>query len=415
MLRRFAWITMVLAAGILPAGCGGEPGGDANERSQAAPQGSKDVGSGAVTMDLSLSPARTTALEAEQVAKVQKLINGGVAYLLSQRKANGGWSFEEGAMEPALTALVLRTLLGHPDFDRDNPVIKKGLDVILSHRQPDGAIFQGGQQAYTTAIAVMAMVAADDPRLQEAITGGVNYLKGIQIQPGQESPDGTPVAEDDPNIGGVGYGRNKTPNLSVLQFAVEAFHDANVPADDPAMQRTVRFLTQLQNRSESSDRKVVKDGPDDGGFPYDTVSSKAGMAVGGGMRSYGTMTYAGFKSMIYAGLAKDDPRVMAAYSWIRRYWRLDSNPNMPAQQSLEGLYYYYMMYARALQAFGRDEIKDFKKPDVMHNWRAELIDALGQRVQPNGSWANEESRWLETNPTLVTCYATMALMDTLKK
>jgi len=106
---------------------------------------------------------------------------------------------------------------------------------------------------------------------------------------------------------------------------------------------------------------------------------------------------------------------MAAYDWIRRYWRLDSNPNMPAEQSKEGLYYYYMVFSRALQAFGRDEIKDFKKPDVMHNWRSELIGALAQRVRPNGSWVNEASRWEEASPTLVTCYAVMALTDALKK
>ena len=29
------------------------------------------------------------------------------------------------------------------------------------------------------------------------------------------------------------------------------------------------------------------------------------------------MTYSGLKSMIYAGLTKDDPRVKAAVQWIR--------------------------------------------------------------------------------------------------
>jgi squalene-hopene/tetraprenyl-beta-curcumene cyclase len=127
------------------------------------------------------------------------------------------------------------------------------------------------------------------------------------------------------------------------------------------------------------------------------------------------MTYAGFKSMIYAGVAKDDPRVTAAYDWIRRYWRLDSNPNMPAEQSKEGLYYYYMVYARALQAFGRDEIQDFKDASVKHNWRAELLEKLAAQVKPDGSWVNEKSRWQEASPTLVTCYAVMALQDILKK
>ncbi len=389
--------------------------GDGN--SPAGKSAAATTGGGPVTMALSAPKATTMALAAGELAKAQSLLNGGISYFLSQREADGGWSFGGGKMEPALTALVLKCLLGHPDFDRNSPVVKKGFEVILKYRQPDGAIFnpKEGQAAYTTAIAVMAMSVANDPRLKGAIDDGVKYLKGIQIQPGQESPDGTIVTASDPNVGGVGYGRNNSPNLSVLHFAIEAWHDAGVPADDEAMKRAVGFLTRLQNRSESNPMEFAKNGSNDGGFVYDLGSSKAGDNPGGGKRSYGSMTYAGFKSMLYAGVAKDDPRVVAAYDWIRRYWRLDSNPNMPAGQSKEGLFYYYRLFARALQALGRDEIPDFKDKTVMHNWRAELVDKLAEQVQPSGAWANDADRWNEGSPTLVTCYCVMALEDALKK
>ena len=66
----------------------------------------------------------------------------------------------------------------------------------------------------------------------------------------------------------------------------------------------------------------------------------AGSGPGGtGLRSYGSLTYTGFKSMLYAGLSKKDPRVQAAYQWIRSHWDLDANPNMPGQASQEGLSY----------------------------------------------------------------------------
>ena len=42
----------------------------------------------------------------------------------------------------------------------------------------------------------------------------------------------------------------------------------------------------------------------------------AGKADDGGLRSYASMTYAGLKSMIYAGLDRDDPRVKAALDYI---------------------------------------------------------------------------------------------------
>ncbi len=53
----------------------------------------------------------------------------------------------------------------------------------------------------------------------------------------------------------------------------------------------------------------------DGGFMYTAANggqSVAGKTDGGGLRSYASMTYAGLKSMIYAGLTRDDPRVKAA-------------------------------------------------------------------------------------------------------
>ena len=126
------------------------------------------------------------------------------------------------------------------------------------------------------------------------------------------------------------------------------------------------------------------------------------------------MTYVGFMSLLYAGLGKDDPRVKAAYSWIRRHWRLDSNPNMPRVRSKEGLFYYYHAFAKALRAWGRPIIADLKGVD--HNWRHELIDALHGHMGKDGSWVNPGApRWNEGNEMLVTTYAVLSLQETLKK
>ena len=40
------------------------------------------------------------------------------------------------------------------------------------------------------------------------------------------------------------------------------------------------------------------------------------------------MTYAGLKSMMYAGLGKDDPRVKAAWGWIQKNYTVDENPGL---------------------------------------------------------------------------------------
>src|SRR5439155_23019374 len=105
------------------------------------------------------------------------------------------------------------------------------------------------------------------------------------------------------------------------------------------------------------------------------------------LRSYGSMTYAGLKSFIYAGVSRDDPRVKAAFDWCRRNWSLDENPGMrDANPDLAhaGLYYYYMTMAKALHAYGQPVIET---PDGQkHDWRRELIDALSKRQRPDGSW-----------------------------
>ena len=407
------WLGIAISVAVAVAGCGkDEPGGSAAKPGAAKPAPAMNA-----DVKLSLPTAETTAIEPERLAKAQRLLNGGLAFLLARRDADGTWSLGKGAMKPAITALVLKCLLQHPDFDRTSPAVQRGLEVLRSYQQPDGAVFdpKQGRPAYSTAITIMALVSAGDPQFNGAIRRASQYLQGIQIQPGQESPDGEVIGQNDAKVGGVGYGKNKEPNLSVLQFVMEAWHESGMEADHEAMKRAVGFLSRIQNRSESNPMAFAKQGSNDGGFVYDLETSKAGEGPGGaGLRSYGSMTYAGFKSMLYAGVDKNDPRVQAAYMWIRRYWRLDSNPNMPKLRSNQGLFYYFHVFGKTLRAWGQDEIPDLK--GTKHNWRNELIDALAARVGPDGSWANKDaSRWEEGNPVLGTCYAVLALEEALRK
>lgn len=421
MARRSIALTIAAAlAAACTVGCSREessPAGNATGKPEGQAKGPAAATTAAAAISLSAPPAATKAIEAGRLTRSQQLINGGVRFLLARREADGGWSLGQNAMKPAITALVLKALLQHPDFDRTSPQVAKAFDVVLSYQQKDGSIVdpKQGRPAYTTAIAIMAMAAADDPKFNGPIEKASAYLRGIQVQPGQESPDGTTVTADSPRVGGVGYGRSGEPNLSVLGFVMEAWHEAGMEPKHEAMQRAVGFLNRIQNRSESNPLAWAKEGGNDGGFVYDLKSSKAGEGLGGhGLRSYGSMTYVGFKSLLYAGVDREDPRVQAAYMWVRRFWRLDSNPNMPKLRSAQGLFYYYHMFAKALRAWGQDEIGDVKK--VRHNWRNELIDALAQRVGADGSWTNAEaSRWEEGNPILSTCYSVLALQEALKK
>jgi squalene-hopene/tetraprenyl-beta-curcumene cyclase len=314
--------------------------------------------------------------------------------------------------------MVLKVLCQDPSYGPQSSVVKEGFAFLLKYKQKDGSICEPseGVNNYTTSLAVMALAASGDPQYKADLDDAVKYLRGLQFEVGSKAgPLGlAKVGADDPRVGGVNYGASGQPDLSNESMWMEALHEAGVKGDDPAMQRAADFITRLQNRSESNKSKFALEGSNDGGFVYNMTRSAAGKDENDrGLRSYGSMTYAGFKSMLYAGVAKNDPRVQAAYGWIRRYWRLDSNPNMPQTQSLQGLYYYYQVFAKALRAWGENEIKDAQGNN--HNWREELVDALAGRVQADGSWKNQADRWEESSPILVTSYAVMALQETLKK
>jgi squalene-hopene/tetraprenyl-beta-curcumene cyclase len=367
--------------------------------------------------------AQNKGIGADQAKSAQEQINKGIVFLTKSRNEDGGWGFKPGQSHPAITAMALKVLLGRPDFPADNDVVKAGLDRLLKFRQDDGGIYlpKEGNDNYTTCVAVMALAAAKDPKYKDALDGAVKFLRGQQIKVGSKTPDGQEVAKDHPFEGGVSYGRQGRPDLSNEGYWMQAMHEAGVSGDDPDMQRALAFVKRVQNRTEGSEgQSFVVKGEDDGGFIY-AINKKDGQFVGEsfadesdrGLRSYGSMTYTGFKSMLYANVAKDDPRVKAAYEWIRKFWRLDSNPNVPQDRSRQGLYYYYDVFAKALRAWGQDEIPDTK--DVKHNWRNELVEVLAKQQKADGSWANEQDRWMEASPVLVTCYAIGALQETLAK
>jgi len=199
---------------------------------------------------------------------------------------------------------------------------------------------------------------------------------------------------------------------------LEALTQSGLSKDDPVYQKAVVFIARCQMLGRTNDQVFAAESVD-GGFVYTPANggeSKAGTDVVEGkprLRSYGSMTYAGFKSMLYAGVDRDDVRVQRAMDWIRRFYTLDHNPNMPHAHSKQGLYYYYHVFARALRAWGEETIMD--SDQVPHAWRAELCEKLISLQREDGSWVNMEDRWYEGNPHLVTAYAILALQTALSR
>lgn len=303
---------------------------------------------------------------------------------------------------PAVTAIVATGLMQN-GFGPDHPVVARALKYLEGFVQPDGGIYRPGTyyQNYETCIAMMCFQLANaDGRYTALLEKAERFVKHEQW----DETEG--IDPSDFRYGGAGYGRNARPDLSNTHFLIEALRAVGRGPDDEAIRKAIIFVSRCQNlESEHNTTPFAAKNPD-GGFYYTPAAggvSMAGQTPTGGLRSYGSMTYAGLKSMIYAGVGPDDPRVKAAWEWIRKHYDLQTNPGL----GKAGLYYYYHVFAKALDAIGEDIIVD--EEGVAHDWRRELLRELARRQQPDGSWVNDESRWMEGEPTLVTGYVLMAL------
>jgi squalene-hopene/tetraprenyl-beta-curcumene cyclase len=242
-------------------------------------------------------------------------------------------------------------------------------------------------------------------KYKQLLAAAERYLKGIQYDE-SEGEDRSST-----NYGGGGYGHEKRPDLSNTGMLVDALKSLGRGPEDEAIQKALIFVSRCQNlETEHNDTKWASKNPD-GSFYYtcaDGGSSPAKWPEGvseevRGLRGYGAMTYVGLKSLIYAGVSKDDPRVKAATRWIQKNYSLDVNPGL----GQNGLYYYFQTFGKAFDAIGEDAVVDAK--GVKHHWRAELVQKLASLQNEDGSWINESPRWFEGDPNLATGHALLAL------
>jgi squalene-hopene/tetraprenyl-beta-curcumene cyclase len=330
----------------------------------------------------------------------EQAVSRAIAYLTGKGRAKDGSYSSHAGIGP--TAMVTTALLRH-GVPASHPNMARSLNYLQKYVQDDGGIYRPGTfyRNYETCLVVLCLSECnEDGRYDEIIRGADAFIKGLQWDEG-ESKDRSDVA-----YGGGGYGSHKRPDLSNTSFLIDALNAAGNGPGSEAVQRALIFVSRCQNlESEHNTTPFAPRNPD-GGFYYTCAaggSSKAGETPNGGLRSYGSMTYAGLKSMLYAGVGPDDPRVKAAVEWIRRHYDLKSNPGM----GTSGLYYYYHVFAKSLDAIGEGIIKE--ADGKTHPWRVEMIRELATRQQPDGSWVNKDDRWLEGDPNLVTGYALLAL------
>lgn len=351
-------------------------------------------------------------------------------WLAGQQDPDGSWKMgPPGHAEPSpsCTALIITSLASAPEKVRGRyrGAVDKAVAYLVGRANPDGSFGEGPSgsylKTYTTALALQALSSVDREKHANVIRGAQAYLKQNQLKEGLLR-GGVGYGDETPKMDKGGLVIEKTKaNLSVVGFAAQGLHMSGLPKDDEFWKLVIEFVRKCQNSSEvNSDpvflaalkEKGLSVGNDGGLFygPYaDPAVQKAGtrkIADRETIISYGSMTYEGIKTYIYAGLAKDSPEVKAAVDWVRKNYSVDAHPGFAydarQRNHLRGLYYYYLVMARAMDAFGENPFKTFD--GQAHDWPREMAAQLAKSVKESKMWVNENPAWFEGDPVMVTSF-----------
>ncbi|NLB66455.1 MAG: terpene cyclase/mutase family protein [Lentisphaerae bacterium] len=354
-------------------------------------------------------------LPGELEAEARQAMARGAQWLSAQQQRGGFWGSPDS---PAMTGLAMNALQ-RTDANLYEGAINRAMVFLLTCVHEDGSIWRqpsadrrgGGLANYNTAICLTTLHALGRPELVWVVQNARAYVAQTQY------------ANGGVYHGGIGYDANQPreyADLSNSHMAYEAMRltedvedlrasgEARVDLDWEAAQS---FLAQLQNLQGVNTNAWRSDNEEDrGGFAYTpgggaTRTNEEGRVT---LRSYGSMTYAGLLSLIYAEVDAQDERVLAASDWAMRHWSLDENPGMGD----EGLYYFFNILTRSLKVMGSEQLT---RPDgSVVSWREEVVRRLIDLQKDDGHWVNVNNRWWEADPNLVTAYTLQALAAALE-
>jgi squalene-hopene/tetraprenyl-beta-curcumene cyclase len=344
------------------------------------------------------APAKTQSvaagLSADTRQKLVESLRKGAVFLSQKQRPDGMWE-----NHPGINAMVATAILRQPGPDRTKQLATAGkaLDALAKLAKPDGGIYEKDIPHYITAVSMMAFVAGGRAQDKPLIEKGRQYLADHLLDEGEGVPP------TDKFYGGLGYGGTSDggrADIISLEYGLRAMKEAELPANNAAWDKAIKFLQRTQNNSEANDQTWAKN---DGGFIYYPGYSQAGETA-----SYGAASYAGLMSYSWANLKKTDPRVQQVLKWVRDNYTVDENPGLGQKT----VYYYYMVFAKALQAVGEPIITDAK--GRRHNWREDLGKKLISLQHPEGFWVNTDKAELQDNPVLVTAFTMMAIEAALQ-
>jgi squalene-hopene/tetraprenyl-beta-curcumene cyclase len=351
--------------------------------------------------------------------EVLTAITKGLAYLQRQQQPSGMFAnplnAATSAEHPSLTALPLLAFHYEPTGKAKTEyadTLQKGYAYLRTQVQPDGGIYTKSLSNYNTSVSLTALLNSGEPKDEPILAKARAFVVG------QQATNMTKPGLD----GGFGYGpvgaspKRQHPDLDNTLIALEALRayrkarpQVEVAAGpDLNWQAAIDFISRCQNLPSHNKMDWASDDPaNKGGFVYYPGFSNAGeQPLPDGktaLRSYGSMTYGGLLSFIYADLKPGDPRIVAALEWLQKNYTLEENPGM----GRAGLYYYYHLTAKGLATAKVRELTTADGKKV--NWPRELALKLINLQNGNGSWVNDTARWMEKDPVLVTTYGVLTL------
>lgn len=387
-----------------------------------------------------------TAPEPDTDALARETLSRGLAWLRANQKHDGSWSAPNF---PGLTALGLWAAARSKDPAMAESV-EKAAAYVASFAQEDGGIYKpalpgrrgsGGLSTYNTAICMMALYQVDPQKYASTILKAREYVAGSQLV--GDSDGDAAVSAAPSGAGGFGYNRPPTAEERARRAAVAKKMGALAPgggrgAGGPPMDRAdlsntgwalmaMRMTETLEDQRPAGQARVDIDwdaalafvdsmqnrdtgDPDlDGSFGYEKGGERDGRAAAGpegkvALRGFGSMTYDGLESLIYAKVDRNDPRVRSAAAWAARHWTVEENPGFGRR----GLFYYYTILSKSIGLYTRGA--EFAGADgTPVDWRGDLVRKLAATQAPDGSWTNEDNTFWENDTALVTAYSLLSL------
>lgn len=402
----------------------------------------------AVPGDAAVPAAEAKAVaDSDYKARATELMNAGLDWLKANQSESGAWSDEN---YPGLSALGLWAMArsGREDLADARA---KAAKYIARYVQTDGSIYKpatggrgsGGLSTYNTAICMMALHAHDKVGFQKEILKAREFVASSQLEGDSPAQGAGGFGYDKPAVGG----RPQRADLSNTGLAlmamrttqdVEDLRPAGSKNADVDWNAALAFVESMQIKApgdpaadgafgyeqtgerggrQQGERKAPQAGAQDGAKAEAAQSEAPAKADGAknetakpqreSLRTFGSMTYAGLESMIYAQVDLADPRVRSTIAWAGRNWTVAENPG----QGVRGLYYYYVILSKALVLAGDEGLVDEAGAKI--DWRGDLVDQLAKSKDAEGFWSNEDNTFWEGDPALVTAYVVLSLESVL--